>query len=43
VDRLLGELGIPKDSPAERAQFGVQMARRRLEEEAADYRQLRRG
>jgi REP element-mobilizing transposase RayT len=36
VERLLGELGIPKDSPAGRAQFGVQMARRRLEEAAAD-------
>ncbi len=43
VDRLFGELGIPKDSPAGRAQFGVLMERRRLEEEAADYRSLRRG
>lgn len=43
VDRLLGEKGIPKDSEAGRRQFGVQMERRRTEEEASDYRQLRRG
>ena len=43
VDRLLGEKGIPKDSPAGRAAFGVQMERRRLEEQRADYHQLRRG
>ena len=40
---MLGEKGIVKDSPAGRAAFGVQRERRRLEEPAADYRQLRRG
>ena len=43
VDRLLGEKGIPKDSPAGRAQLGRQMERRRSEAAGADYRQIRRG
>lgn len=33
VDRLLGEWGIPKDSPAGREQFALQMERRRAEEQ----------
>ena len=45
VDRLLGEKGIPKDSPAGREEFGRQMERRRGQEEAAseEYEQMRRG
>ena len=43
VDRLLGERGIGKDSAAGRAEFGRQMERRRPEEEASDYRSIRRG
>ena len=42
VDRLLGEKDIPKDSEAGRQQFGRQMERRRAEESAADYEQIRR-
>jgi REP element-mobilizing transposase RayT len=34
--------GIPKDSEAGRRQFGLQMERRRAEESAADYEQIRR-
>ena len=43
TDRLLGEQGIPKDSPAGRRAFGRQMEERRWQETAADYDQLRRG
>ncbi|MEO8426332.1 MAG: transposase [Verrucomicrobiota bacterium] len=43
VDRLLGERGIPRDTPAGRREFAAQMERRRVEEETADYRLLRRG
>jgi hypothetical protein len=43
VDRLLGEKGIPKDSEAGRQQFGLQMERRRVDEQTADYRPVRRG
>ncbi|HVX56710.1 MAG TPA: transposase [Candidatus Saccharimonadales bacterium] len=42
VDRLLGEQGIPQDSPAGRAMFALQMERRRAEEAAADYQEVRR-
>ena len=42
VDRLLGEKGIPGDTAAGRAQFAVQMERRRAEETSADYEALRR-
>jgi putative transposase len=42
VDRLLGEKGIPKDSPAGRKQFALLMERRRQEEAAADHRSIRR-
>jgi hypothetical protein len=41
VDRLLGEKGIPKDSEAGRQQFTSLMERRRAEESAADYEQIR--
>jgi hypothetical protein len=43
VDRLFGEKGIPKDSPAGRAQFALLMERRRQQEEQSDYRDIRRG
>jgi len=43
VDRLLGEKGIPKDSEAGRKQFALEMERRRAEESAADYEEIRRG
>ena len=42
VDRLLGENGIPKDNEAGRKQSALLMERRRAEESAADYEQLRR-
>src|SRR5437016_4325067 len=42
VDRLLGEKGIPKDSEAGRKQFALQMERRRAEEAATEYDQIRR-
>jgi len=42
VDRLLGEKGIPKDSEAGRKQFALLTEKRRAEESAADYEQLRR-
>jgi putative transposase len=42
VDRLLGEKGIPQDSEAGRQQFAQQMERRRAQESAADYEQIRR-
>jgi REP element-mobilizing transposase RayT len=37
VERLLGEWGIPKDSPAGREQFAGQMEARRRAEEVGDY------
>jgi hypothetical protein len=43
VDRLLGEKGIPKDSAAGRRELARQMERRRQQEAAADYREVRRG
>jgi len=43
VDRLLGEKGIPKDSESGRKQFALQMERRRSEESASDYEEIRRG
>lgn len=43
VDRLLGEKGIPKDSPAGREEFARQMERRRQEEQESDYQSIRRG
>jgi len=43
VDRLLGEKGIPQDSPAGRTEFARRMQQRCAEESKADYRELRRG
>ena len=40
---MLGEKGIPKDSPAGRREFARQMAERRRQETVADYEQIRRG
>ena len=37
IDRLLGEWGIPKDSPAGREQFALRMEARRQAEEYPDY------
>jgi hypothetical protein len=42
VDRLLGEKGIPRDSEAGRRQFAALSEKRRAEESAANYEQLRR-
>jgi hypothetical protein len=42
VDRLLGEKGIPGDTPAGRQHFAALTEKRRAEESAADYEQLRR-
>ncbi len=43
VDRLLGELGIPKDSPAGRREFARQLERRRPEESVVEHAAMRRG
>lgn len=43
VDRLLGEHGIPADTPAGRREFALRMESRREEETAGDWRQIRRG
>jgi hypothetical protein len=43
VDRLLGEMGIPKDSPAGRREFEQAMEQRRALELDADFARLRRG
>jgi len=43
VDRLLGEKGIPKDSPAGRAEFERQMERRRGEELGPEFKPVERG
>src|SRR5438094_6741250 len=43
VDRLLGEYGIPKDSPAGRQQLEQALEERRRAEEGGDYRAIRRG
>jgi hypothetical protein len=44
VDRLLGEHGIQKDSPAGRREFECQLERRRLEEvDEASLQEFRRG
>ena len=42
VERLLGEKGIPRDTEAGREQFAKEMERRRLEETADEYEQIRR-
>ena len=43
VDRLLGEMRIPKDSPAGRRQFELRMEERRGEKGTGQWRKLRRG
>ena len=43
VDRLLGEMGIPKDSAAGRRQFEQRLEERRAQETGDDWRALRRG
>jgi hypothetical protein len=43
VDRVLGEAGIPKDSPAGRREFERQMEARRQAEAPESYRDIRRG
>ena len=43
VGRLLGEMGIPKDSAAGRAEFRKQMERRRQEELEEQWKPIRRG
>ena len=43
VDRLLGEHGIPKDSPAGREQFERRMELRRAAEDGEEFRALQRG
>jgi hypothetical protein len=43
VDRLLGEWGIPKDSPAGRRVFGQRMERRRGEDLRGEFRPVERG
>ncbi len=43
VGRLLGEMGIPQDSPAGREQFEQRMEQRRQQETAEEWRAIRRG
>jgi REP element-mobilizing transposase RayT len=43
VDRVLGEHGIPKDSPAGRRQFEARMEQGRAAEDRHEYRKIRRG
>jgi REP element-mobilizing transposase RayT len=43
VDRLLGEYGIPKDSPSGRRRLETALEERRAEEDGLDYKGLRRG
>ena len=43
VDRLLGELGIPKDSEAGREQLEQYLETRRAAEDEAEYKGIRRG
>ena len=43
VDRVFGEMGIPKDSKAGREYFQGQMEERRREEDPQQYKALRRG
>ena len=43
VDRLLGEMNIPRDSAAGRRQFEQRMEQRRAQETGGDWRALRRG
>jgi hypothetical protein len=43
VDRVLGECGIPGDTPAGRRRFGQVMEARRFEADGRQYKDLRRG
>jgi hypothetical protein len=43
ADRLLGEMKIPKDSPAGRREFERQMEARRRLDDAQELRRVRRG
>jgi REP element-mobilizing transposase RayT len=43
VDRLLGEMNIPRDSAAGRRQFEQRMEQRRAQETGGDWRLVRRG
>ncbi len=43
VDRLLGELGIPKDSAAGRAQLEQYLETRRAQEDGEEFKGIRRG
>lgn len=43
VDRVLGEAGIPRDSPAGRREFCKRMELRRWEDDEEMYKQVRRG
>ena len=43
VDRLFGELGIPRDTPAGRRQFELRMEERRAQEAGGDWKAIRRG
>jgi len=43
VDRLLGEHGIPRDSPSGRKQFEMRMEERRANEDVKEYKKIRRG
>src|SRR5437899_2600041 len=43
VDRLLGEWGIPKDSPAGRERFAECMETRRRAETEGEFKMVRRG
>lgn len=43
VDRLLGEMGIPKDSATGRREFERRLEQRRTQEQSGQYKPLRRG
>jgi putative transposase len=43
VDRVFGEMGIPKDSAAGRREFEKRMEVRRLEQEPEEWKRVRRG
>jgi putative transposase len=43
VDRLLGELGIPRDSPAGREQLEQHLETRRAQEDGDEFKLIRRG
>jgi len=43
VDRLFGEMGLPRDSRAARRQFELRMEERRAQEAGEDWKSVRRG